>query len=127
MLEYVGLPGRMRADVRGMHAVRLTIAAIPVIVGEFELSIREPGIVRHIAFEKKAKLVMRAGDAEFEEAPVLFVESSPDAPVRKRKYFTIAHGEVINVTDGDVAVWQGTGMSARGLIVHVFELTQARS
>ncbi len=104
--------------------MRLTVAAAPVIVGRFELTIRDPGIVRHIAFEQKPTLVMTRGAPEFEDVPVLFIEANPDGPVRKRRFMVINHGEVFEVNDGYRAVGCGTGISGKGQVVHAFELVE---
>ena len=106
---------------------RLTVTAIPVIVGEFDLTIRDPGLVHHVAFERKKSLVMTAGTPDFEEVPVLFIEASPDAPARKHRFMVINHGDVFEPNDDATATWRATGMSATGAIVHVFEMRGAAS
>jgi hypothetical protein len=70
---------------------------------------------------------MTAGKPDFEEVPVLFVEASPEGPIRKRRFIAIQHGEVFDVGDDERAEWQVSGLSAKGLVVHVFEVMEARS
>lgn len=107
--------------------MKVTIAAVPVPVGTFEIAIRDPGIVRHVAFEMKKSLVMTAGRADFEEVPVLFVEGRQDAPIRKHRFIVINHGEWCEPDPGDEATYIATGISARGAVVHVFKVTEAAS
>lgn len=107
--------------------MKVTIAAVPVVVGAFEIQIRDPGIVRYVAFERKQSLVMTAGRPEFEEVPVLFVEGQYEAPIRKHRFIVINHGEWCEVDDGDVATYIATGISARGAVVHVFKVMEAPS
>ncbi len=107
--------------------MRLTITACPVVIGRFEITIRDPGIVRHLLFEKKPTLVMTAGAPDFEEVPVLFVEASPGLPARKHRFVVIQHGEGFDVEDDERAVHRATSLSSKGLVVHVFELVGAPS
>ena len=102
--------------------MKLTIAAVPAAVGIVELKIRDPGVIRHVAFEMRQKLIMENGRPDFEEVPVLFVEAQDNATVRARRYAIIHHGQWIEPDDGEAATWVATGLSARGLLVHVFEL-----
>jgi hypothetical protein len=102
--------------------MKLTVAPVPVIVGRFEVTIRDPGIVRAIAFEQKPTLVMTACRPDFEEVPVLFIEARPDGPVRKRRFVAIRLGDVFEVDDANEASWVGTGISGKGQVVSVFEL-----
>lgn len=107
--------------------MKVTVAAVPVVVGRFEIAIRDPGIVRHVAFEQKQKLVMSRGDATFEEVPVLFVEGHQDAPIRKHRYEIIPHGRWCELEDDQRATWVGSGISANGMVVHVFEISEQPS
>lgn len=107
--------------------MKVTLAAIPVGIGAFEIGIRDPGIVRHVAFEMKQTLVMSAGKPEFEEVPVLFVEGQFNAPTRKHRFVVIQHGEWCEPDDGDEATYVASGVSARGLVVHVFRITERAS
>lgn len=104
--------------------MKVSIAAIPVVVGSFEIAIRDPGVVRHVAFEMKRSLVMARGEPEFEEVPVLFVEGQHEAPIRKHRFVVIRHGEWCD--EGDVA-YVATGISAKGQVVHVFRVKEAES
>lgn len=104
--------------------MKLTVAAVPVVVGRFEIAIRDPGIVRHVAFEHKQKLVMSRGEPSFEEVPVLFVEGHENAPVRKHRFECIKHGTWCDLADDEHARWVASGISGNGLVVHVFEITE---
>lgn len=102
--------------------MKLGITAVPVVLGRFTLPLPEPGIVRHVAFEKKQTLVMQRGQPSFEEVPVLFVEVSPGAPVRVRKFEVMPQGKAFEVDDGEIATWRATNISGQGKVVHVFEI-----
>lgn len=105
----------------------VTIAAVPVAIARIELSIRDPGIVRHVAFERKPRLVMSKGEPNFEEVPVLFIEGQKDAPIRKHRFEIIEHGKWCEPAGDEVATWVATGISGGGLLVHVFEITELPS
>jgi len=107
--------------------VKVTVVAIPVVIGSFEIGIRDPGTIRHVAFERKPKLVMTQGEPNFEEVPVLFVEGRQGAPIRKHKYVVINHGEWCDPDDHEEATWVATGLSGGGLVVHIFEITERPS
>ncbi len=107
--------------------MRLTIAAVAVTMGRFEITIKDPGVVHYLAFENKPTLVMTAGRPAFEEVPVLFVEASPDLPARKHRFIVIQQGEGFDVEDGDRAKWVATSLSSKGVVLHVFELVGAPS
>lgn len=107
--------------------MRVTIAAVQVAVGAFEISIREPGTVRHVAFERKPTLVMTAGKPEFEDVPVLFVEGVQNAPIRKYRFIVINHGEWCEPDEGDTAHYVASGISGKGQVVHVFAIREAAS
>lgn len=107
--------------------MRLTIAAMPVVIGRVELTIKEPHIVRALGFEMKATLVMTQGRPDYEEVPLLFIEASPDKPVRMRDYCIIKHGESIVVQDDEIAVWVATGTGRQLGVVHVFEMRRLPS
>jgi hypothetical protein len=102
--------------------MRLTIAPIGIEVGTFDLQIRAPGTVRYIAFQNKKQLVMTAGQPDFVEQPVMFVESSPEGPLVNRRFMAITHGQHVETDDESKAVWAGTGVSARGFVLHLFEI-----
>ncbi len=102
--------------------MKLTVTAVPVVFGRFEITIKDPGAVHYMAFEKKPTLVMTAGTPDFEEVPVLFVEASPDMPARKHRYNVLRHGEGFDVEAGERAEWRATSLSAKGQVVHVFEV-----
>jgi hypothetical protein len=104
--------------------VKLTIAALPAAIGIVELKIRDPGTIRHVAFEMRQKLIMENGRPDFEEVPVLFVEAQDSATIRTRRYAIIHHGQWIEPDEDESAAWVATGLSGRGLLVHVFELTR---
>ena len=105
--------------------MRLTIAAVPCAPGRFRLKIKNPGIVRYVAFEQKKALVMTQGRPDFEEVPILFVESSPDLPVVEHEFVVVNHGDVLTVEDDERATWVATGVSAKMGVVHVFEMREA--
>jgi hypothetical protein len=107
--------------------MRLTIAAVPVVIGSFTLPLPDPGVVRHIAFEQRPTLVMTKGRPEFEDVPVLFIEMCPSATKRTRRFVVIEHGKVVDVGDDERAVWRGTGISGKGMVTHVFEIEDAPS
>lgn len=107
--------------------MRLTIAAVPVVVGRFNLQIRDPGVIRYVAFERKKSLIMARGTPEFEEVPVLFMESSPDQPTRNRNLVVIRQGDVIEVEDDERYVWCGTGLGSMIGVIHVFEMRKVQA
>ena len=107
--------------------MKVSIAAVPVTIGAFEIAIRDPGTVRHVAFERRPKLVMAQGDAGFEEVPVLFVEGQHGAPIRKHRFIVIRHGEWCEPDEGDEATYIATGISGSGHTVHLFKISEVVS
>lgn len=105
-----------------MKVSRVTVVPIQIAVGRISLKIKEPGIVRGVAFEQKPNLILRAGEPQFIESPVIFVEASPDGPLVNRSFVAIQSGELVEVADDERAIWMATGVSARGMVVHVFEV-----
>lgn len=104
---------------------KVTIAAVPVVVGSFEVQIRDPGVVRHVAFELKPTLVMTAGRPDFEEVPVLFVEGAFEGTIRKHRFVIIQQGQWCETDDDETATYVATGISGKGTVVHVFKITEA--
>lgn len=103
--------------------MRLTVAAIAAAIGRFELTIKDPGIVRIVGFQRSRALVVSQGEPDFEEVPVLFVESSPEKPVRKHTFCVIKHGSYLDVDEEDELVsWVASGTGAQLGVIHVFEI-----
>lgn len=103
------------------------VAIVPLAAPgtRFVVKIRDPGIVRHVAFERRQKLVMSAGQAGFEEVPVLFIEGHKNAPIREHRFAIVETGEALELEDGEEATWRATNISAGGRVVHVFEIEAA--
>jgi hypothetical protein len=107
--------------------MRITIAAVPVVIGRFKLQIREPGTIRGMAFERKPTLVMTRGAPDFEEVPILFIESSPNMPARTRTFVVITHGEVVESDDAESADWRATTVGGPKGALHCFEVKEMQA
>lgn len=106
--------------------MRLTIAAVPVVIGSFDLAIKEPHVVRAIYFQRKKALVMTKGQPDFEEVPMFMIESSPDRPVKKRRYQLLKHGDIMELAEYERATWVATSEGMFG-ILHAFEITEVEA
>ncbi len=104
--------------------MKLTIAPIGIEIGTFDLQIRAPGIVRHVAFQNKQTLVMTRGEPDFKEQPVMFVEASPTGPLVNRRFAAITHGEHVEPADDEKAVWSASAVSPKGFVIHLFEIKE---
>ncbi len=97
---------------------------IPVRAGVVDIEIREPGIVRHVAFgAKQQALVAANGKSQFKEDVVLFVEIDPEGTLRRRKFVMLEPGIAFEPTTGTRAVFRGVALSQNtGMIVYLYEV-----
>lgn len=105
--------------------MKIGIAGVPISPGEFSLQLRRPGRVCAVGFRVDKRLVMTAGEPEFEERPVMFVEADPDGPLRNRKFALVPTDAPFAVKEGYKASWVATGMSSNtGVVMHLFEIVE---
>jgi hypothetical protein len=107
--------------------MRVTVAPVPVDfnpeTGMFVVQLRRPGIVRHVGFKLEEKLVLAAGDAQFEERLNLFTEMSQDGPLENHTFAVLLPGKFMKLKDGYRADYIGTAVSPHtGALAHVYEL-----
>ncbi len=97
---------------------------IPVRTGVVEIEIREPGIVRHVAFgAKQQALVAANGKSQFSEDVVMFVEVDPNGTLHRRKFILLSPGIAFEPTTGTRAAFRGVALSQNtGMIVYLYEV-----
>lgn len=110
--------------------MKIGIAGVPIVLApgaaEFSIQLRRPGVVRGLAFVLQKRLVMTAGEPEFEEQATMFVEADPDGPLRNRKFVLVPMNLPFSVKEGHIVKWAATGMSMHsGAIAHLFEIVEA--
>lgn len=104
------------------------IGALPIEIdhnkpiNEISYNINGPGIVRGATFVAKPKLVMTRGEPEFDEQLVIFIETSPSLPQRRRTFVVVPSGKPIDAPEGRRLAFAATAISPAGRIAHVFEL-----
>lgn len=103
------------------------IGALPIRLPEdkheIEFTIADPGIVRAVAFCLEQRLVMTSGAPSFNEVLTLFVEFSPNAPQRKRRFLLMETGRTVSVPDGHALAFVGSAVSGNtGHVAHVYEI-----
>lgn len=107
------------------------IAVVPMPVRlaqdkhELAVQLRDPGIVRSIAWTLEERLVMTRGDAQFNEVLTMFVECAPNGPMRNRRFVVMPTGRVFNVPEGHKLEFLGTASSGNtGQVAHVYEVKE---
>lgn len=109
---------------------QLVMDALPVPMKdehtEFTVQLKEPGVVRSVAWTLQQKLVMTREGAGFDEVLAMFVEFSPDGPLRNRRFVVIPNGQGVNIPDGHRLEHVGTAVSGNtARVAHVFEIKAA--
>lgn len=93
------------------------------------LEIREPGVIRHVAFGTKEQSLVALPGARSSrnvESLVLFAEVDPAAPMRVRKFALIIPGIEIEPNEGYLAEWRGVAVSgSTGAVVYVYEIVES--
>jgi hypothetical protein len=108
--------------------VKIQIAALRVSLPEgkheFAVQLAEPGVVRSVAWMPEQRLVMTRGEPDFGEILTLFVEFTPGAPMRTRRFLVLG-GQPMNVPDGFELAFAGAAVSPRtGAVAHVYEVRE---
>lgn len=104
-----------------MHRA-IEMVPMPVGVSEFDLELRDPGIVRLFltGMREKSSLLVQGGKKVVEEIGMLLVEVDPTAVPRKRHFFVISQNQAIESTKK--LVYRGTTQTPHsGLMFHLFE------
>lgn len=106
---------------------QISIGAMPIRVAEGQsevvFQLNDPGIVRSVAWVLEKRLVMTAGAPSFDEVLTAFVEYSPRAPQRNRRFLVMETNQVVGVPDGATLVFLGTAVSGNtGRVAHLFEV-----
>lgn len=109
----------------------ILIAACPIELqgGEefFELSLREPGIIRGCAFWLKQPSVigsMAMRSVQPVPHPLLLVEMRTDGELVRRKFFFVASDKPLAMKPGLQAQWRATAIMPAGA-GHLFEVLEA--
>lgn len=107
--------------------MKVQVGAIPVHLPEggheVEYTIADPGVVRAVAWTLKQRLIMARGEPQFEEQLTLFIEFSPGAPQRRRRFVVIATGQDLGVPDNHRLLFVGSAVSNQtGQVAHVYEV-----
>jgi hypothetical protein len=105
----------------------LIIDALPVPMkeghSEFTVQLKDPGAVRSVNWVLQKKLVMGRDGAGFDELLTMFVEFSPDGPMRNRRFVVLPTGQGVNIPDGHRLEHVGSAASGNtGRIAHVYEI-----
>lgn len=92
---------------------------------EFTVQFAEPGIVRGVAWTTEQRLVVARGEPAFAEVLTMFVEFTPGAPMRNRRFRVMVTGDTVNVPEGYELEFVGTATSARtGAVAHLYEVRE---
>lgn len=107
--------------------MRVTVAPVPVDfdaeTGMFTVRLRRPGVVRHVGFQLAERLVLAAGDPQFEERLHLYAEMAQDAPLENHTFAVLLPGRFMQLKDGYRADYLGTATSSvTGSMAHVYEI-----
>lgn len=109
--------------------MKITVGEIPLELAggrkEFEFAIPDPAVVCDVQWKLQPRLISMAADGapQFDEVLVLFVQFSPGATQRKRRFVVIETGQEMALKDGFKLVHVGTASSLHtGLVAHVFEV-----
>jgi hypothetical protein len=125
----------VRADVKSYANEKLTIAEMEVPslkngCGEFEVQVTEPGIVRHVAYRysPRAVLSISQGAPEFDVSLAVYLEISPGAPLRNRRFCVMRPGTSMVPVEGHDRVYLGTALLPQlGEVAHLYEIRKVQS
>src|SRR5690349_14605088 len=103
----------------------VTIGALPLRgeSQEFEFTIADPGVVRAVSWTLEKRMIAMRGDAQFDEVLTMFIEFTPNATQRRRRFVVVATGQELGVKEGFVPVFVGSAISGNtGQVAHVYEV-----
>lgn len=111
----------------GESGKQIAIGAMPIRLAEDQrevtFQLADPGIVRSVQWVLEKRLVMAAGAPSFDEVLTAFVEYSPNATKRNRRFLVMETGAVMGVPDGAALVFLGTAVSGNtGRVAHLYEV-----
>lgn len=117
------------------HYEKITVAEMQVPplkggTGEFEVGVMEPGIVRAVSYKLTPRLLASTsrGQPEFDASLSVFVEISPGAPIRNRRFVVMREGQSMVAVEGYERVYCGTAILHQlGDVSHVYELRKVAS
>jgi hypothetical protein len=106
---------------------QFAVVTVPLIItaGDFESEpeLVDPGIVVGAAFALSKRVVVVAGEPDFEERIVIFVQCAPGFPRRKRRFLVVPPGVPLGVPEGFTVEHRASPISANtGSIAHVYEV-----
>lgn len=109
----------------------IVVAAVPIVLEGgnefFEVSLREPGIVRACAFHlHQPKVIASAMRMQPVAMPLLLVEMRTDGELRRRKFFFVPSDSPLAMKPGFAAKWIATALLPNGA-GHLFEVVEAAS
>jgi hypothetical protein len=114
------------------EASGIVVATVPVTLqgGEqfFEISLRDPGLIRACAFRLHQPKVIASAMRNVQPVPmpVLLVEMRTDGELRRRKFFFIESDQPLAMKPGFAAIWLATALMPGGA-GHLFEVVEASS
>jgi hypothetical protein len=109
--------------------VKIQIGAMPISLPdgkrEFAVQFADPGVVRAVAWTVEQRLVLARGEPEFGEVLTLFVEFSPGATMRTRRFLVLDTNQGVTTPDGHELAFIATAISQRtGATAHVYEIRE---
>lgn len=114
----------------------IAIAQVPITLepgqSSFEISLREPGIVRACMFWLHTPKVLASTMRGMSSSPqpLLFVECKTDGELRRRRFVWAPSDAVVGTMDGHAAKYLATAVlqaQAGALTAHLFEVVELGS